>query len=209
MELFEPLFFQFLESAINAKQKGLKLAWTNFPTPLELFFANDVIPMQPELLSAGLAILQAKTDKILTEGEKYVSRDTCSFQRHVVGNYFLGGFPKDPDMILTTNFNSCDAQGKVFGLLNYWEKKPIMYIDFGVEENEDGIEYLKAQLRSAADFIGHHSKYEEFQEEKLKGINILSNQCTDLYNEIYELRAATPAPMFTIRDSVFSRLALA
>ncbi|NVM53460.1 MAG: 2-hydroxyacyl-CoA dehydratase [Candidatus Helarchaeota archaeon] len=194
MSMFEMLTFQYFDTIVKAKEKGLKVAWTNVPTPLELFFANDVIPLEPELISAGLAVLQVDTQKILTESEKYISKDCCSFQRHVIGNYFLGGFPKNPDMIVSTNYNSCDAQGKVFELLNYYEKKPMIYIDFGAEENEDGIEYVKAQLLHAADFIGYHSKYEEFNEENLKEMIKLSNQSTDLYRDIYELRAGAKPP---------------
>ncbi|MFX0136874.1 MAG: 2-hydroxyacyl-CoA dehydratase subunit D [Candidatus Hodarchaeota archaeon] len=200
MTMFETLMFKHLDSAIQAEEKGVKLAWTNVPTPLELFFANDVIPLQPELLSAGLALLQANTQKILTESEKYISKDCCSLQRHLIGNYILGGFPKNPDMIVATNFNSCDSQGKIFELLNYYEKKPIIFIDFGAEENEDGIEYIKTQLLHAADFIGYHSKYEEFNEENLKEIIKLSNQSTDLHNEINDLRARSKPPPINSYD---------
>lgn len=192
--MYELLIFKYIDSALQAKEKGLKVAWTNVPTPLELFFANDIIPLQPEFISGALALLQADTQKILTSAEKYVSMDCCSFQRHVIGNYFLGGFPKNPDMIVSTIPNSCDAQGKSLELLNYYEKKPIIFLDFGAEEDEDGIEYVKAQLLRVADFIGRHSNDGEFNRERLKEMVKLSNLITDLYKEIYELRATTTPP---------------
>ncbi len=192
--LFGKYFFKYMNTALNAKKNNVKMAWTNVPSPLELFFANDVIPLQPELLSGVLSAMESKTQKILTEAEKYISRDCCSFQRHIIGNYFLKGFPRNPDMIVSTIPNSCDAQGKSFDLLNYYEKKPILYLDFGAEENEEGIEYVKNQLLKAADFIGKHSHYEEFNVDKFKEMVKLSNRCVDLYREICNLRATVKPP---------------
>ncbi len=195
-EMMGTLFFKYMDSALNAKRNNTKMAWTNIPTPLELFFANDVIPLQPELISGILSAMEAQTQKVLTEAEKYISRDCCSFQRHVIGNYFLKGFPRDPDMIVSTIPNSCDAQGKSFELLNYYEKKPIIYLDFGAEEDKEGIQYVKNQLLNVADFIGKNSNYEEFNEEKFKEMVRLSNKCVDSYIEICNLRSSTnPPPM--------------
>jgi benzoyl-CoA reductase/2-hydroxyglutaryl-CoA dehydratase subunit BcrC/BadD/HgdB len=79
----------------------------------EIFYAMNVIPYMPESFGGLMASMGYSTRSLDKAYSMGFSRDSCTLCNHVIGAYMYQQLPK-PDMIISTMFTLCDAQGKAF-----------------------------------------------------------------------------------------------
>lgn len=185
------LGFEFGRQCFKRNPERQKLVWVNLPNISELFYAFNVIPYTPEPFGGSLA---AMGQSGLSLDEAYsmgFSRDTCTFCNHVIGADNLEQLPR-PDMIFSTMFTLCDAQGKAFEAVARRLNIPFNLIHLPTMNNrKSAIEFFVGELKNAIEILEDLTK-STFDLQALKKAIRLSNEAVTYYRKFLDLRKATP-----------------
>ncbi len=187
-------FIDHFYSSFNAKKNGNLLAWVNLPAPTEIFYAFDIIPFGPELM-ASLSSTLGFAIKDFEMAESYgISRDSCSFDSHLIGSSLLNSSPQ-ADMLVSTTGTGCDAQGKSFEVTSYLAGIPVHHMSTPYRNNDpEAINYYKEELLRLIEFLEEFTG-NKLDYEKLEAIVEVSNEASKCFRRSYELRRARPVPI--------------
>ncbi|MCX7678414.1 MAG: 2-hydroxyacyl-CoA dehydratase family protein [Spirochaetes bacterium] len=210
-ELKKPMMYYFLRSIIYPKLPWKLTAWTGAGFPIELLWAYNVFPLHPENM-ATVAAARKQSQRLIehAEGMGY-SRDLCSYCKTNFGavdtkiKTSLGGIAK-PDFIAITN-TICDTHWKWFQIQARNFNVPAFifdcpsYVSGTSDETLEGyIDYLVEQFFDFAAFMEKHFG-KKLTEKKMRKVLEKSDRLCQLWQEIYELRKAIPAPYSSAETS--------
>ena len=173
--------------------KGKKpVVLTTIWSPSEIFYAMDILQINPESFAAALANF-GLADEYLGIAEKHFHPpETCSMLRCAAGAALQEFFPQPEAVVATTIL--CDAGAKVGSLANRIYGCEYFLIDIPQDQGEEAVSYVAQQLeemaRGLSDILG-----KKLDNEKLARAIDLSNQARAYALQANDLRRAVPTPM--------------
>lgn len=195
---------KFYEDAHKAKNEKRPVAWIASTFPVEMLQAMDVIPVWPENYASVCAARQVSVRLCEAAEREGFSRDLCSYARCVLGSILEdkdlpeGGMPK-PDFLVAST-GACDTHFKWFQVASRRLKRPLFLLDIpydtaGAEEIEGyQVEHYVAQLKELISFLEEQTG-REFDIERLREVERLSDRTSKLWMEIQDYRKVIPTPM--------------
>ena len=171
--------------------------WINAFTPSELVYGLGGIPALPEIISALVAYMGI-SGRFISNANTYLSTDTCSFYRCVLGLVIEDYLPR-PDLIISSS-HLCDGANKFFRYLAQFLGCPHLFIDPPYWSDERGKRYLISQIKEV---IKRASSIIDipFSKERMGKAIKLSIEARAYIGKINKLRQAVPAP-FSARDGL-------
>ncbi len=191
------------EDAHRAKKEDRPVAWVASTFPVEMLQATGVIPVWPENYASVCAARQVSVRLCEAAEREGFSRDLCSYARCVLGSIFgerdlpEGGMPTPDFLVVSTG--ACDTHFKWFQVVSRRLKRPLFLLDVpydttGAELESYQVEHYVAQLEELITFLEEQTG-REFDREKLKEVERLSDRTSKLWMEIQDYRKAVPTPM--------------
>ena len=193
----------FYESAHRAKKEDRPVAWVASTFPVEMLQAMDVIPVWPENYASVCAARQVSVRLCEAAEREGFSKDLCSYARCVLGSLFEekdlpeGGLPK-PDFLVAST-GACDTHFKWFQVASRRLNRPFFLLDIpydttGIELKGYQVEHYAAQLEGLISFLEQQTG-SQFDINRLKAVESLSDYTSKLWMEIQDYRKAIPTPM--------------
>ena len=186
-----------LKTYEEAFKKKKPVIWINAFTPSEIVYGLGGTPALPEIIAAIVAYL-GQSRRFISAADTYLSTDTCSFYRCVLG-LALEGYLTKPDLIISSS-HLCDGANKFFKYLAQLYDCPHLFLDPPYWSDEKGRKYLVSQvdevLKSASKIIGI-----PLSDERLGKAVELSNEARKYIEKTNELRRVVPSP-FSARDGI-------
>jgi len=197
-------YFHALERA--KKQQTPKVAWCTSVGPAELLHAMGFLVYYPENHAALLGATRMATDVIPLANSIGYSPDICSYLTSDVGAYLKGitpltrsyGLETIPKAdVLVYNTNQCrDVQDWFAFYAREWNVPMVgIHTHRNIREVhdyhlDDIVDQMKAMIPTLASVSGNR-----FDIDRLRETVRLSKECTDLWRQVLECGAATPAPL--------------
>lgn len=199
----------------NAAKSGeIKVAWCTSVGPAELLRALGYLVYFPENHGAMLGSTRQANDYIPLANSVGFSPDICSYLTADVGAYIKGetpitkgfegidGVPK-PD-VLIYNTNQCRDVQDWFN----WYGRKLNVPVYGVTTNRSVgdvnavvVESISKQIKAMVEPLEQISG-NKFDIDKLRETVRLSRECTELWNEVLETAANSPAPITFFDDTI-------
>ncbi len=187
----------------SADEKGKKVVLLPFNFPPEIIHSfENLAPVTTELLSTAATIL------LEGQGERYwdyvlglgLPDHICSANAIELGS-MLSGLDYQPDAIVSGCVGCCDVNAKAHEFVSLLLEMPQIPLEKPTMDFEDGFKYFRngyyRMIRQLEELGG-----EELKEENLREVAIKANRCTELYNDLWELKKHVPNPV----PGVFSLL---
>ncbi len=150
----------------------------------EILFAMNIVPFNVEVLSAFFAT-NGTANRFLDIGEKnYISRDTCSVVRCVIGAAIDDCLPF-PDFIAFASY-PCDAASRMFYALSDHYKKPWFLLDIPYRNNDKSVIYLAGRIREMKKKI-EETLGIKTDDDKLATAVEYSKECLKYYEKMINL----------------------
>lgn len=205
-----PLAKTYYARARQAKKERKPVAWTFGFSPPEILHAMGVIPLMSEHYVSVLSAKQKIADYLQKVDELGYPRNSCTYQRAVLGFSFSGDelLIPEPDFMLAIPF--CDGTTKAIVPLIEHLKVPYYFLDAPIFSgrvdpmrsniDEDVIDYFRAQLEEVIVFV------EEVTGQPRDPVRFrrtfeLAQRCYELWGELNELRRAVPCPMGMVDEA--------
>ncbi len=195
---------KFYEDAHKAKEEKRPVAWVASTFPVEMLQAMDVVPVWPENYASVCAARQVSVRLCEAAEREGFSRDLCSYARCVLGSIFgekdlpEGGMPTPNFLVASTG--ACDTHFKWFQVASRRLKRPLFLLDIpydtaGAEKSEGcQVEHYVAQIEELITFLEEQTG-REFDMNRLREVERLSDRTSKLWMEIQDHRKAIPTPM--------------
>jgi len=201
-EVMKKLTREYYREAARAHETGRFIAYTTAISPVEVFYAHDVIPIYPENHSV-MCLTGRMMPRLSLEIEKkgYTSH-LCAYARSDLGYRELqespiGGIP-DPDFLLACNAQ-CFTLTKWFQVLSRKYGIPVFvfdtpqYIHKG-EVRKNIIAYVERQLTELIEDLEELTG-RAFDYDRLAEVMGYSAEASKLYREFLDLAAIKPSPI--------------
>jgi len=177
----------------RAKEEGKPIAGHTVFSPIELFYAMDIVPMHLESTSGTLAILMNRYAEFLEGARAFgLTAECCSAHRILAASFFLQALPS-PDFIIWTS-QACDNTTKSGDALLELYRIPGVFLDRPYRFSDHQVKYYTTQMRELVTFLEEKTG-KKLDHDRLWSVVNNSLRIMQLYHEIYELRKAKPAPM--------------
>jgi benzoyl-CoA reductase/2-hydroxyglutaryl-CoA dehydratase subunit BcrC/BadD/HgdB len=180
-EVMKKLTKEYYGGALRAHEEGRSVAYTTAISPVELFYAHDIIPIYPENHSV-MCLTGRMMPQLSLEIEKrgYTSH-LCAYARSDLGYRELqespiGGIP-DPDFLLACNF--------VFDTPQYIRQD---------EARRNIIAYVERQLAELIEALEQLTG-RAFDYDRLGEVMEYSAEASKLYKEFLDLASIKPSPL--------------
>lgn len=192
---------QYFSSAHMAKRNNKAIVYLNVFTPVELFYALDMVPVYPENHAAIIGARKMSQEVSPAAENLGYSMDLCSYPRCDIGSFVMRlsptwGLPK-PDLLVGSN-GQCGTITKWFEVLSRMYEVPMVLIDVphsGNGERDPAAErYVRSQLEDlvgVAEGISGNS----LDQDKFKETIRISQEASRLWTRMLELGTAAPSPM--------------
>ena len=194
----------------NAKQEGKKVVWIPFNFSPEILHAMGLVPVTVEILSSVLMLLEGGITPYLDLSvERGFPETMCSTQKGAIGLLEEGVIDK-PDLIVNGAAGFCGPNAKGYEYMAHKFDIPVIFIDDPYYHDQRAHDYyvrgFKRIVKALEEMTG--SKVDE---DRLREVCELSNQATELYMEIADLKRNVPNPVPNLYNSGHSgtRLMLA
>jgi benzoyl-CoA reductase/2-hydroxyglutaryl-CoA dehydratase subunit BcrC/BadD/HgdB len=192
---------EYFTAAHMAKQAGKLVVYCNVFTPVEIFYALDMMPVYPEHHAAIVGARKMSREVCPAAEAMGYSMDLCSYTRCDFGSIKTGlsptwGLPK-PDLLLVCNAQ-CGTITKWFEVLSRWYGVPMILIDVphsGNGERDRAAEkYVRSQLQEV---IGTAERLtgKTLDSDRFRETLRLSQQASRLWTRMLELGSVRPAPI--------------
>ncbi len=201
-EVMKKLTREYYREAARAHEAGRFIAYTTAVSPVEVFYAHDVIPIYPENHSV-MCLTGRMMPRLSLEIEKkgYTSH-LCAYARSDLGyresqESPIGGIP-DPDFLLACNAQ-CFTLTKWFQVLSRKYGIPVFvfdtpqYIRKG-EARKNIIAYVERQLTELIEELEELTG-RTFDYDRLAEVMGYSAEASKLYGEFLDLAAIRPSPI--------------
>jgi benzoyl-CoA reductase/2-hydroxyglutaryl-CoA dehydratase subunit BcrC/BadD/HgdB len=202
---FPKLMGWYLIKAKLANILHKKTAWATAGFPIELLWGFDIFPLHPEN-NACVAGARHMSQELIEYAESLgMARELCSYMKTNIGAYdkkiglAYGGISK-PTFVACTG-TICDTHVKWFQTQARRMNVPIFVFDIPhyVSGSDDKvmdryIDYINDQVYDYFDFI-YDVTGRKFNEKKFFDVLKKSDRLAELWQEIYNYRKLTPAPL--------------
>jgi bcr-type benzoyl-CoA reductase subunit B len=201
-EVMKRLTKDYYGGALRAHDEGKFVAYTTAVSPVELFYAHDIIPIYPEN-HAVMCLTGRMMPRLSLEIEKrgYTSH-LCAYARSDLGYRALqespiGGIP-DPDFLLACNAQ-CFTLTKWFQVLSRRYGVPVFVFDTPQyirkdEARKNIIQYVEHQLAEMIEALEELTG-RKFDHDRLREVLGYSAEASKLYKEFLDLASIKPSPI--------------
>ncbi len=201
-EVMKRLTKDYYGGALRAHDEGKFVAYTTAVSPVELFYAHDIIPIYPEN-HAVMCLTGRMMPRLSLEIEKrgYTSH-LCAYARSDLGYRALqespiGGIP-DPDFLLACNAQ-CFTLTKWFQVLSRRYGVPVFVFDTPQyirkdEARKNIIQYVEHQLVEMIEALEELTG-RKFDHDRLREVLGYSAEASKLYKEFLDLASIKPSPI--------------
>ena len=182
------------DTVVNAKSQGKKTVFIPFNCSPEIFYALDIVPVGVEVLNTMGSILEEGLNEYLDLAvEKGLPDTMCSAQRGVVGMMEAGVLEK-PDLMLNGALGSCDPNSKVFEYISEKFDVPAVFLDIPYYADQRSLDYYTKGYKEIVAVLEELSG-NKLDEDSLREVCELSNQATELFLEINDIKRNVPNPV--------------
>ncbi|NLZ28652.1 MAG: 2-hydroxyacyl-CoA dehydratase, partial [Firmicutes bacterium] len=185
-----------LEETKKAKEEGKKVVLIPFNFPPEIIHAFDnLVPITTEIMTTmGVVTLEG-------QGERYwdyamglgLPDHLCSANTVDLGST-LSGLDFKPDAIVSGCVGTCDVNAKTHEFVSLLVGLPQIPLEKAPDDTKRGFEFFKnnyyKMIKHLEELAG-----EELTEEKVRRVAERVNRCTELYDDIWELKKEVPCPV--------------
>jgi bcr-type benzoyl-CoA reductase subunit B len=201
-DLMKKLTQDYYQGAQHAHETGKLIGYTTAVSPVEIFYAHDVIPIYPEN-HAVMCITNRMTTKLsmATERLGYTSH-LCAYARSDLGYRELkaspiGGIP-DPDVLLACNAQ-CFTLTKWFEVLSRRYRLPVFVFDTPQyirkeEARKNILAYVEKQLYEMIEALEEKTK-RRFDMDRLREVMTYSSEACRGYKAFLDLAVHKPSPI--------------
>ncbi len=201
-EVMKQLTKDYYGAALRAHEEDKYVAYTTAVSPVELFYAHDIIPIYPEN-HAVMCLTGRMMPRLSLEIEKrgYTSH-LCAYARsdlgyREVGESPIGGIP-DPDFLLACNAQ-CFTLTKWFQVLSRRYGVPVFVFDTPQyirkdEARKNIITYVERQLAEMIEALEELTG-RKFDYDRLREVLGYSAEASKLYKEFLDLASIKPSPI--------------
>ncbi len=201
-DIMKQLTKGYYEGALRAHEESKLIAYTTAVSPVELFYAHDVIPIYPENHSV-MCLTGRMMPRLSLEIEKrgYTSH-LCAYARSDLGYRELGESPiggiPDPDFLLACNAQ-CFTLTKWFQVLSRRYGVPVFVFDTPQYIRKDDarkniIRYVEGQLSEMIQTLEELTG-RKFDYDRLREVLGYSAEASRLYKEFLDLASIKPSPI--------------
>lgn len=202
VEIYFSCMRDYYVSVMNAKEEGKPLAWVSIISPMEIFYAMDIVPfaIDPYAITiSAFAYFKKEDCKYFGIGDAYgYPFDACSPHRACVGLAADGVLPA-PDVIYAPSPMPCDSAVALFDVLSDMTKAPTFFANYEYRAHPNAVHYLKNEFNELISFLEKHTGH-KFDEQKFVEILEVSTAAVNEMLEIQQLRKKKPCPLRT-RDA--------
>ena len=185
----------FYERVCTAKARGEELAWVNFATIPELFWAMDIIPVTMDAISALTCSSPEGASNYIDLAEEHFPDYLCATNKISIGVTLAGDLPT-PDMLVHPSA-PCDSALIAYPLMAEHFGIPYFCIDVPYFRDERGYQYLTGELRRLVSFLEERTK-RKLDFDKLKQVMEYSNLAHEYNLKVNELIQGVPCPSRSI-----------
>ena len=201
-DVMKQLTRDYYGAALRAREENKYVAYTTAVSPVELFYAHDIIPIYPEN-HAVMCLTGRMMPRLSLEIEKrgYTSH-LCAYARsdlgyREVGESPIGGIP-DPDFLLACNAQ-CFTLTKWFQVLSRKYGVPVFVFDTPQyirkdEARKNIITYVEHQLAEMIEALEELTG-RKFDYDRLREVLGYSAEASKLYKEFLDLASIKPSPI--------------
>lgn len=161
-------------------------------TPIELFYAMDIVPCHAELHAMNAACLGGCQGYFDTAAAYGTPIEACSIQRAMIG-MAKGGLLPTPDFIVSAA-GVCDSEVKSLEVLVKHFGCPYFLTDMPYQGDPAGVAYYLKELEALVPFLESQTG-RPLDWGRLEETVELSRQAAVLYRQVNEARKACPSPM--------------
>ncbi len=201
-EVMKRLTNDYYGGALRAHEENKHIAYTTAVSPVELFYAHDIIPIYPEN-HAVMCLTGRMMPRLSLEIEKrgYTSH-LCAYARSDLGYRELGESPiggiPDPDFLLACNAQ-CFTLTKWFQVLSRRYGVPVFVFDTPQyirkdEARRNIIQYVEHQLAEMIEALEEMTG-RKFDHDRLREVLGYSAEASRLYKEFLDLASIKPSPI--------------
>ncbi|NLA04138.1 MAG: 2-hydroxyacyl-CoA dehydratase [Firmicutes bacterium] len=180
----------------HAQKEGKKVVLLPFNFPPEIVHSfENLAPVTTELLSTAATIV------LEGQGERYwdyvlglgLPDHICSANAIELGS-MLSGLDYEPDAIISGCVGSCDVNAKAHEFVSLLLDLPQIPLEKPTMDFDQGFKYFRKSyykmIQKLEELAG-----EELKEENLREVSVRANRCTELYNDLWELKKHVPNPV--------------
>ena len=190
------LLADYFETARQAKESGRPLAWVNFCTIGEIFWAMDIVPLVIDVMTGVVAMaLPGGAIKYIDLAEQHIPDHICSNNKTCVGAALAGDLPM-PDMIVHQSA-PCDSNLATFPVIAECFGSSYFCIDVPYWRNEAGFEYVAGEIKRLISWLEDKTG-RKLDMDRLKQVMAYSNLAHEYILKINQLREAVPCPYSSI-----------
>jgi bcr-type benzoyl-CoA reductase subunit B len=201
-DLMKRLTQDYYGRAQHAHEQGRFIAYTTAVSPVELFYAHDIIPIYPENHSV-MCITNRMNPKLSMAMERLgYTNHLCAYARSDLGYRELkespiGGIP-DPDFLLACNAQ-CFTLTKWFEVLSRRYRIPVFVFDTPQyirkpEARKIILNYVENQLYELIQALEKVTK-KKFDMDRLREVLKHSNEACQGYKTFLDLAVHQPSPI--------------
>ena len=187
--------------AIEAKKKGIPVAWVSSNFPVEIPETLGIATVYPENQAAGIAARGAGERMCnVAEAEGY-SNDICAYARISMAYAKLKSCPEQdvamPDVVLCCN-NICNCMTKWYENIARMCNIPLIMVDIPynntVEVSDSAVKYVRAQFDNAIHQLEELTG-KKFDEAKFEAACKHANRTAQNWLKVCDYLQYKPAPM--------------
>ncbi|MBW2118845.1 MAG: 2-hydroxyacyl-CoA dehydratase [Deltaproteobacteria bacterium] len=191
--VYEELGESWLRAA-TAKEDGKKVAMIPFNFSPEILYAMDIVPVTVEVLSSELLLLEeGLTAYIDLAVEQGFPETMCSTQKGVIG-LLEAGIVDKPDLIVNGAAGFCGPNAKGYEYMARKFDIPIIFIDDPYYHDQRSNDYYVRGFKRIVSALEEMTG-KKVDEDRLREVCELSNEATELYLEIAEMKRQVPNPV--------------
>ena len=193
---------EYYGGAQRGHEEGKFIAYTTAVSPVELFYAHDIIPIYPEN-HAVMCITNRMTSRLSMAIERLgYTTHLCAYARSDLGYRELGESPiggiPDPDFLLACNAQ-CFTLTKWFEVLSRRYHIPVFVFDTPQyirkpEARENILRYVENQLYEMIKALEELTK-KRFDMDRLREVLKYSSEACKGYRAFLDLAAHRPSPI--------------
>ena len=185
---------KYLDLVHHARELGKKVAFIPFNASPEIFHALDIVPAGVEVLNTFGAIMEEDFNEYLDLSVERGLPDTmCSAQRGILG-LLEAGLLEKPDIFVNGGLGGCDSNSKIFEYMAEKFDIPILYLDVPFYHDERSFDYYTNEYKQLVGGLEELSG-NTLDEDRLREVCELSNQATEIFMEIDEMKRHVPNPV--------------
>jgi len=178
------------EEYCRKTEKGEPVAWVNFATVPELFWAMDVMPVVYDGLSSQASRLGLGLEYI-DIAEQYVPDHLCSDNKLHLGMVLAGDLPL-PDILVYPS-SPCDSNRTALSALAEYCNIPSFCIDLPYFKNDRAYEYVADELKRLVTVLEELTG-RKLDLDRLREVMKYSNLAHEYYLKIDKFRQMVPCP---------------